>query len=282
MSHVVAAAPVTPPRRTVVCAEALAWLEEQESLPCVVTSLPDITEIGGPPLNVRGACLLAPGFLPPRADTLPACALSPSDAQTYRDFLQATTALVTRKLRPGCVALFCQTNSLFAGTLIDKAACCTAGALSVGAPQLWHKVLLRSDVNSVKPGKLPCWSSLLAYASPLDAADPQLHARGPVFPDVFHRGDTAWSRAIGVDAALAACRFIKGRGGEEVLDMFCGTGTVLAAANHVGLNATGVDLSTKRVRHAKVMELMQGPDGALVARRTTDRDVHAAQSDDDE
>ena len=262
MSHVVAATAVTsPPRRTVHCAEALAWLEEQESLPNVLTSLPDITEIAGPPLNVR-------------------------DAQTYREFLVTTTALITRKLRPGCVALFCQTNSLFAGTLIDKAHCLTAGALSVGAPQLWHKILLRSDVGTIKPGKLPGWSSLLAYASPLDAGDTQLHARGPAFPDVFHRGDTAWSRAIGVDAALAACKFIKGRGGDEVLDMFCGTGTVLAAANHIGLSAVGVDLSPKRVRHAKVMELMS-VDGALVARRTTDRDMSQLEEeiyddDDDE
>jgi hypothetical protein len=258
MSHVVAATSVTPPpRRTVFCAEALAWLEEQESLPSVLTSLPDITEVGGPPLSIR-------------------------DAQTYRDFLQNTTALITKKLRPGCVAVFCQTNSLFAGELIDKAACLTTGALSVGAPQLWHKILLRSDVGSVKPGKLPGFSSLLAYASPTDAGDSQLHARGPAFPDVFHRGDTAWSRAMGVDAALAACKFIKARGGDEVLDCFCGTGTVLAAANHVGLSATGVDLSPKRVRHAKVMEVMAGPDGTLVARRTTDRDMNRLEDTEDE
>ena len=82
MSHVVAATSVvTPPRRTVHCAEALAWLEAQESLPNVLTSLPDITEIAGPPLSVR-------------------------DAQMYRQFLQTTTALITRKLRPGCVGTF--------------------------------------------------------------------------------------------------------------------------------------------------------------------------------
>jgi hypothetical protein len=38
--------------RTVICADALVWLAEQTSLPCVITSLPDITELAGPPLSL--------------------------------------------------------------------------------------------------------------------------------------------------------------------------------------------------------------------------------------
>lgn len=233
------------PRRTVICTDALEWLQQQASLPCVITSLPDISELQEQ------------------------AALGVKDAVLYRQFLVDTTALIVGKLRPGCVAIFCQTSVLFKGEFIDKAAACTTGALSVGAPQIWHKVMLRADVNTLRPGKLPGWSSLVAYASPADVKDSQLIQSGPDFPDVFQRGDMAWPKAMGVDAAVQACKFVRGRGASEVYDPFCGSGTILAAANYVGMAATGIDLSPKRARHANVMEIVK-VDGALKAIRSTD------------
>ena len=38
----------------------------------------------------------------------------------------------------------------------------------------------------------------------------------------------------------------------SVLDPFCGVGTVVALANAMGLDSTGVEVSAKRVRKAKV------------------------------
>ena len=61
-------------------------------------------------------------------------------------------------------------------------------------------------------------------------------------------------------------------------DPFCGSGTVLAAANHLGLDALGVELSAKRARHAMVLQLYKSEDGQLLARRSSDR----APGDDDE
>ena len=37
-----------------------------------------------------------------------------------------------------------------------------------------------------------------------------------------------------------------------MLDPFCGVGTVVALANAMGLDSTGVEVSAKRVRKAKV------------------------------
>lgn len=54
-------------------------------------------------------------------------------------------------------------------------------------------------------------------------------------------------------------------------DPFCGSGTVLAAANHLGLDALGVELSAKRARHAMVLQLFKTEDGQLLARRSSDR-----------
>lgn len=135
-------------------------------------------------------------------------------------------------------------------------------------------------------------------------------------PDVAYRGDVAWVRGMGVQTALGACRFVRdvvarpalrpppalsrpvllpsaeqlrpfpfrtvaapahpAQGDAEVCDPFCGSGTVLAAANSLGLDAVGVELSSKRARHAAVMEIVEMEGGELVARRSTDRDPAAA------
>ena len=109
-------------------------------------------------------------------------------------------------------------------------------------------------------GKLPAFTHWLAFASPrggLTRASP-----GAVgVPDVIHRGDVAWGKAMGVDAAVWTARFLRNdivrllaccaplcspltahcrfQGAKEVCDPFCGSGTVLAAANHLGLDALG-------------------------------------------
>eukprot|EP00277_Geminigera_cryophila_P027642 CAMPEP_0179470130 /NCGR_PEP_ID=MMETSP0799-20121207/50640_1 /TAXON_ID=46947 /ORGANISM="Geminigera cryophila, Strain CCMP2564" /LENGTH=132 /DNA_ID=CAMNT_0021276993 /DNA_START=126 /DNA_END=524 /DNA_ORIENTATION=- len=60
-----------------------------------------------------------------------------------------------------------------------------------------------------------------------------------------------WSKAIGVDAAILGARFLKERMGVQcVVDPFCGTGTILAAANILGMDAVGVDLSLAKTQRA--------------------------------
>ena len=44
----------------------------------------------------------------------------------------------------------------------------------------------------------------------------------------------------------------------HVLDPFCGVGTVVALANAMGLDSTGVEVSAKRVRKAKVRAAGRG------------------------
>lgn len=62
----------------------------------------------------------------------------------------------------------------------------------------------------------------------------------------------------------------KRQGATEVCDPFCGSGTVLAAANYSGMDATGVDISPKKVRHALVLDVYRTKAGALKAQRSTD------------
>ena len=237
--------------RTVVVAETGAWLAQQSSLPSVVTSLPDITELTLPGGVEKGAA--------------PYCA-----------WFRGTVATITSKLRPGCVALFYQTSTQLHGELIDKAFLVAQGVSDVpGARVLWRKVVLRSPVGQCRTAITPGYSDLIAVARE------QPPSGSLVLPDVFERGEMAWSRAMGASAALAASRYVRSWGCAELVDPFCGSGTVLAAANHVGLAATGVDLSPKRARHAAVMQLVPAPDGSLHPRRSTDRSPFGEAEEDE-
>jgi hypothetical protein len=237
--------------RTVVCAETGAWLAQQASLPSVVTSLPDVTE------------LLVDG--------------QERGAGPYCAWFRATVRTITSKLRPGCVALFYQTSTQLHGELIDKAFLVLQGVADVpNARVLWRKCVLRSPVGTARTAITPGYSDLVAVARE------QPPAGVLVLPDVFERGEMAWSRAMGASAALAACRYVSSWGCTEVLDPFCGSGTVLAAANYCGIAALGVDLSPKRTRHAAVMQLVLAPDGSLHPRRSTDRSPLGGEEEADE
>ena len=87
---------------------------------------------------------------------------------------------------------------------------------------------------------------------------------------------------MGVDAAVWTARFLRNDiGAKEVCDPFCGSGTVLAAANHMGLDALGVELSAKRARHATLLQLFKTEDGQLIARRSSDRAPGTDEAGDD-
>ncbi len=65
-----------------------------------------------------------------------------------------------------------------------------------------------------------------------------------------------WPKAIGVDAAVLGVRFLRDVVGQtKVVDPFCGLGTILAAANALGLEAEGVDLSAQKVDRASRLTL---------------------------
>eukprot|EP00964_Phaeocystis_antarctica_P049854 scaffold28872_cov55-Phaeocystis_antarctica.AAC.7 len=58
------------------------------------------------------------------------------------------------------------------------------------------------------------------------------------------------AEAGGAAAAAAVAGAVAGAAPLHILDPFCGEGSVLAAANALGVDAVGVDSSRKRCRHA--------------------------------
>ena len=243
--------------RTVVCADAVAWLEQRESLPSVVTSLPDVSELQGPPLFITSAA-------------------------QYKSWFRKTVSTIVSKLSPGSVAVFAQTDTVRDGEFINKSFLCAAGAEDAGGRPLWHKIALRREVGLISFGKMPGFTHWLAFESPRGGLARAKNGAVGV-PDVIHRGDVVWSKAMGVDAAVWTARFLRHDiGAKEVCDPFCGSGTMLAAANHLGMDAIGVELSAKRARHAMLMQLYRTEDGELIARRSSDRAPDGAEDDDAE
>jgi hypothetical protein len=69
-------------------------------------------------------------------------------------------------------------------------------------------------------------------------------------------GEKTWVRGMGLEASLLAATFVKKQTSSTTLiNPFCGEGSVLAAANHVGLHALGIERSPKRAQKARLLEV---------------------------
>jgi len=120
----------------------------------------------------------------------------------------------------------------------------------------------------------------------VDSACSETNSFGGKTPAIIPRGPKPIKiknrqRCMGLNAALEMCRFVKEDSAYSqltrqegkpknaslgmakrksnpaffILDPFCGAGTVLAAANHFGIDAVGTDLSTRRVRQSHALTI---------------------------
>ena len=218
---------VRAPTRVVVEGDAIAWLAARESLggASVVTSLPDASETS----------------------------MARDDwGRWYED----TVALLLAKVAPGAVAMFYQTDVRADGLWVDKAAPCLRASALTGVALAFHKVVCRAPPGTPRAG-LAGFAHLLCFSR-----DVREDPKRPT-PDVLpHAGRTTWTRGMGLDACLFACRWIaEHTPTRTIVDPFCGHGSVLAVANALGLDAVGVELGAKRARRARTLQVVLGPDG---------------------
>jgi hypothetical protein len=224
VSPVVEAAAEPPPARLVIQAEALAWLRANAAEPtdAVVTSLPDVSELP----------TLGPGL------------------EGWKRWFVDAAADVMRWPASGMPSLFFQSDVRHHGLWVDKSYLVQQAAERVGASLLFHKIVCRSAPGSMTQGRAS-YSHLLAFT--LGPILPPKKPSADVMPDA---GEKPWSRAMGTLACEAACAFVRDEAGaRRVVDPFCGRGTVLAVANTLGLDALGVELSAKRCRAARNLNL---------------------------
>lgn len=230
---------VNEPRRQIVHAEALGWLESHpaEANTSVVTSLPDVTEIAG-------------GFDAWRAWFVDAA----------RRVIRWTPVEV----------IFYQSDIRHEGVWVDKGFLVQRAAEEEGASLVWHKIVCRKPPGTIAQGRAS-YSHLLGFSRSKRAAP---RRPGPdVLPDA---GPMAWSRAMGEAACHVACRYLRDETATRVVvDPFCGHGAVLAVANAYGFEAIGVDASARQCRAARKLVL---GDAGGDARRVIPEPVDTADS----
>lgn len=201
---------------TIICADAVAWMEGGDCPPCsVVTSPPDQAEIG--------------------------CSMD-----EWRVWYLRACYAACRCLAPGAPAVFYGTDRKHEGEWVSKARIFTDAANQAGLHLLWHKIALRRPVGStdlLRPG----YSHLMAFGDAISRP-------GRATPDVFDRGRTLYPNGMGLAAARLAVEFAM-RPDLPLVDPFCGRGTVPAVADALGANAIGVDIDPQQVEAAQALRL---------------------------
>ncbi len=212
------------PAREVYCADALAWMKERGRIPgvCAVTSLPDVSEVG--------------------------LALA-----AWRAWFVEAARLVIDAVPAESAALFFQSDIKRDGVWIDKGALVMRAAEDAGAHVLFHKIVCRRPPGMLTLGR-PGFTHLIAVSRAMKCPDVL-----PIPDVIVDAGRQLWVRAMGVRAAAHAVRFARDQvKATTVLDPFCGVGTVLAAANRLGLAAIGVEKARKRCEIARKMTVAAG------------------------
>jgi hypothetical protein len=210
------------PSRTVHAEDALGWLAKNPlaGSHAVITSLPDSSEV--PKLGFDG----------------------------WRQWFIDTSTLLCRAVADDAVAIFFQTDVKLNGGWVDKGHLVHCGADAAASKLLWHKVVCRAPPGITTFGR-PAYAHLLCFSRGLKLE------KGQSSPDVLERlGEMTWARAMGVEACVAACKFVLERTAcRTIVDPFCGLGTALAVANAMGMDSVGVELSAKRAEKAKTLEV---------------------------
>ena len=181
----------------------------------------------------------------PDASELPAL-----DVNAWLTWFEDAAATTMNAVTDDGVAIFFQSDIRQAGLWIDKGQLVSQAARRAGMRLLFHKIVCRKPAGTLTFGRAS-YSHLLGFARTLR---PSLRRVTPdVLPDA---GLMPGTKSMGVAACLDACRFIQAETRTRtVVDPFCGYGTVLAVANGLGLDAVGVDLSSRMCRRARTLRI---------------------------
>jgi len=182
---------------------------------CVVTSLPDVSEIG------KGLPVWREWFL--------------SAVRSTIDLVPDASA-----------AVFFQSDIKREGGWVDKGAMVIRAAEDAGARVLFHKIVCRRPPGMLTMGR-PGYTHLIAVSRAMVCPEVL-----PIPDIITDAGRAPWVRAMGIRAAAHAVRFARDHADARVIvDPFCGVGTVPAVANALGLPAVGVELARKRAEQAR-------------------------------
>lgn len=153
--------------RTILCADAIPWLQTNRQIGSVVTSLPDAEEIG-------------------------------SSILVWREWFLHAARSAIEAASLGCPVIFYQTDRKVNGRLESKAGLVLEAARQAEAKILWHKIALRRAVGGIDLHR-PGYTHMIACAR---GGRP-----GAATADVLMAGQKIYPNAMGLRAAIFACKF---------------------------------------------------------------------------
>lgn len=210
------------PKREVYTDDAIEWLKNfnEPTGYSFLGSLPDISEF--------------PGY----------------SLEQWKEWFQSTAELILSKTSPEGVTLFFQSDIRLEKLWVDKAFIIQKAAEKLGHNLLFHKIFCRVPPGVISMGR-PAYSHMICFSK---TVIPDLTITSPdVIPDL---GEKTWVRGIGLEASLLAANFVKKQTTTHTLvNPFCGEGSVIAAANFVGLNSIGIERSPKRAEKARALQV---------------------------
>lgn len=208
--------------REVYCSDAIGWLNDfvpKEGY-SFLGSLPDYSEFPGLTLD------------------------------EWKKWFQDTAELILSRTSPEGVSIFFQSDIKHESLWVDKAFIIQKAAEKLGHNLLWHKIFCRMVPGTITFGR-PSYSHMLCFSKEIR---PDLgKSTADVVSDL---GEKTWVRGMGLEASLIASEFVfKETSTRTLVNPFCGEGSVLAAANAVGLNAIGIERSPRRAEKAKNLKV---------------------------
>lgn len=210
------------PKREVFTDDAIEWLKNfnEPTGYSFLGSLPDISEF--------------PGY----------------SLEQWKEWFQSTAELILAKTSPEGVTLFFQSDIRLEKLWVDKAYIIQKAAEKLGHHLLFHKIFCRVPPGVISMGR-PAYSHMICFSK---TVIPDLTiTSADVIPDL---GDKTWVRGIGLEASLLAANYVKKQTTTHTLvNPFCGEGSVIAAANFVGLNSIGIERSPKRAEKARALQV---------------------------
>lgn len=212
----------TKPKRDVFCEDAPTWLENSPVLEgcSLVGSLPDISEF--------------------QTYTL----------EQWKKWFLSTAKLILSRCPKDGVVIFYQSDIKQEGQWVDKGYLCQKAAEEMRFQLLWHRIACRFPAGTITFGR-PAYSHILCFSQ---GVVPDLgKSTADVIPDL---GEKTWVRGMGLEATIMIAKFVAEQTKSHTLvNVFCGEGSMLAAANKFHLNSIGVERSPKRAEKAKTLQL---------------------------
>jgi hypothetical protein len=187
----------------IICTDANKYLPKLKNVKAIITSLPDMDEIG----------------LPKR---------------DWIEWIQDTSLNLIQCLDDKGVIFFYQTNRKHNGQVIDKMNLISKVFYENDYKLVCSKIVLKQEPNTINLFR-PTFTNLFAFSKKLTS--------GKATPDVIHAGKMLYKNAMGFEACKLAIDYIKTKvATETILDPFCGMGSVLKISKDNGFNAIGIDI----------------------------------------